>query len=135
MFTVGQLIAHAVGDYVLQSDWMATEKTNKPLAALVHVILYTLPFLLITHSPLALAVILGTHFIIDHWRLARYVCWIKNFMAPPRTAGEVWWHPWAQCTSTGYHQKNKPVWMAVWLMIITDNLMHIIINGLAIHYL
>ena len=28
MFTADQLVAHAVGDYILQSHWMATEKTK-----------------------------------------------------------------------------------------------------------
>ena len=37
--TAAQLVAHAVGDYVLQSDWAATEKTKRSLAALVHVLL------------------------------------------------------------------------------------------------
>ena len=51
MFTVDQLIAHAVGDYVLQSEWMAREKTKRSLAALAHVAFYLLPFLFITQNP------------------------------------------------------------------------------------
>jgi hypothetical protein len=78
------LAAHLVGDYVLQSDWMATEKTKKSVAALAHVATYVLPFLFVTRSPWALAFIASTHFIIDRWRLARYVCWLKNFLAPRR---------------------------------------------------
>lgn len=60
MITADQLVAHAIGDYVLQSDWMANEKTKKSVAALAHVVAYTLPFLWFTRSPSALAVILCT---------------------------------------------------------------------------
>ena len=139
MITADQLVAHAVGDYVLQSDWMANEKTKKSVAALAHVLTYVLPFLFLTQSVPALAVIVSTHFIIDRWRLARYICWAKNFLAPrftlnTTTTGQLWWYPWAQCSGTGY-APDKPAWMAVWLMIITDNVLHVIINSLALRYL
>lgn len=151
MIVADQIIAHMVGDYVLQSDWMANEKVKKNVAALAHVATYTLPFLFLTQSLVALLLISGTHFVIDRWRLARYVCWLKNFLAPPRTielerqitaGGQVmyaprvvgtWWHPWSECQGTGYHQ-DRPVWLAVWLMIITDNTMHVLCNGLVLFY-
>lgn len=123
------VMAHLVGDYVLQSDYCAMEKTKKSAAALLHVVLYTLPFLALTRSPAALAFILGTHFVIDWWRLARYVTWAKNWLAPPG-----WNKPWADCQATGY-TPDKPPWMAVWLMIITDNTMHVLCNAIALTYL
>ncbi len=128
MITADQLVAHAVGDYILQSDWMATEKTKQSLAAAVHATTYTLPFLLLTTSPAALAVILGTHFVIDRWRLARYVVWAKNWISPHRPK------PWNLCTATGY-DPDRPPWMAVWLLIIADNTLHVLCNGLAMAYL
>lgn len=130
MITADQLVVHAFGDYILQSDWMATTKTSVWKAAVAHVVLYAVPFLLLTQSPLALAVIAGTHLVIDHWRLARYVGWAKNFLAP-RSA---WPPPFEQCKATGY-SPDKPPFMAVWLMIIVDQLMHVVINALAIVYL
>lgn len=78
MITADQLLAHAVGDYILQSDWMANEKTKKSIAALAHIATYGLPFLLLRPSWTAYAVIVGTHFIIDRWRLARFVVALKN---------------------------------------------------------
>lgn len=141
MITADQLVAHAVGDYVLQSDWMASEKTRASLAALAHVLAYSLPFLFLTQSPVALAVIAGTHFVIDRWRLARYVCWAKNFLAPKWiTTGDfvhpkkIRNYPWEMCRGTGYGS-DKPAWLAVWLLIITDNIMHVLINALALKYL
>ena len=65
--TANQLIVHALGDYFLQSDWMASDKTSKKIAALVHALTYTLPFLFLTCSPMALLVIAGTHFVIDQF--------------------------------------------------------------------
>lgn len=126
MITADQLVAHAVGDYILQSDWMATEKTKRSLAAAVHALTYTLPFLFITRSPAALALICGTHFVIDRWRLARYVVWAKNWLGPNR--------PWAECVATGY-PADRPAWLTVWLLIIADNTLHVLCNGLALAYL
>lgn len=153
MFTMDALIAHLVGDYVLQSDWMATEKVKQSVAAAAHALTYTLPFLLITHSLAALAVIAGTHFVIDRWRLARYVCWVKNWLDPhalrwlladaieSRNPGlvdpdvlTIPRPPPLDQTTTGYGPE-KPAWMAVWLLIITDNTMHLLCNGAALHYL
>lgn len=130
LITADQLVIHAVGDFILQSDWQATTKTSKWLAAVSHVLVYGLPFLLLTRSLSALAVIAGTHLVIDHWRLARHVSWAKNFLAP--RSG--WPRPWAECQATGYGP-DKPAWMAVWLMIVTDQVLHVIINGLALKYL
>jgi hypothetical protein len=127
MITADQLVAHAVGDYILQSDWMATEKTKQNAAAAAHAFTYTLPFLFLTTSPEALAVILVTHFAIDRWRLARYVVWLKNRMGPNDD-------PWEECKATGFHE-SRPAWLTVWLLIITDNVMHVLINGLALRFL
>jgi hypothetical protein len=127
MITADQLLCHAIGDYVLQSDWMASEKTKRSVAALAHVLTYALPFLWLRPSLPALAVIVGTHFVIDRWRLARYVVWAKNAIGGS-------YAPWAECDATGYH-KDRPAWMAVWLMIAADNCLHVLINGLALAYL
>jgi hypothetical protein len=127
MFTADQLVAHAVGDYVLQSDWMATEKTKRSFPALVHCVVYTLPFLFLTQNPATLAVIAGVHFVIDRWHLARYVAWAKNWPWPGSA-------PWDECRETGFHQ-DTPRWLSGWLVIIIDNVLHVLTNGLALHYL
>lgn len=119
-FTADQLVAHAFGDYILQSHWMASQKVKNSFAAFVHAVTYTLPFLLITRSPMALLVICGTHFLIDRFRLARFVVWLKN-------------GPWLPLTNTGY-QDGVPAWLSVWLLIIADNIIHVVINALAIWY-
>lgn len=129
MITADQLVCHLVGDYILQSDWMANEKTKQSIAAAMHAMVYSWCFLFLSPSTIALAVIFWSHFVIDRWRLARYVCYAKNFLGPRSS-----WHKWEDCVGTGYH-KDRPPWLAVWLMIIADNTMHILINGLALSYL
>lgn len=162
MFTADQLVCHFVGDYLLQSHWMATEKTKQSAAAAAHALAYTLPFLLLTRSVAALAVICGTHFVIDRWRLARYVVWLKNFSRPwilvrvdsreaairvvklSETHSVIWAlgpyalasanPPWSECTGTGY-PPDVPSWLSVWLLIIADNVLHVICNAAAIRWL
>ena len=145
MITADQLLCHAIGDYVLQSDWMANEKTKKSVAALCHVLTYGIPFLFLRPSWLAMFVIISTHFVIDRWRLARFVVWAKNFLMP-----SLWMrgfdpfseaarkerdkYAWTNCAATGYPAVN-PAWLSVWLLIIADNIMHVLINGLALKYL
>lgn len=124
MITADQILAHLVGDYLLQSHWMATEKTKRTAAAAAHAVTYALPFLFLTRNPLALGVIVGTHFVIDRWRLARFVVWAKNIP----------WQRWSDCSGTGYHD-STPSWLAVWLLIIADNTLHLICNGLALSVL
>jgi hypothetical protein len=119
-------IAHFVGDYILQSDWMASEKTAKWWPAVAHALTYTLPFLIVTRNPVALLIIGGTHVVIDHYRLARYLVWAKNFLGPRRT-----WKPWSECSATGY-PADRPVWLTTWLMIAADNTVHVGINSLTL---
>ncbi len=129
-FTAAQLVAHACGDYILQSDYMATEKTKASRAALAHVLLYTVPFLALTRSWKALLFIAATHFVIDRWRLARYVVWAKEWLT-------FFWRrpkPFEVCAATGY-DPDKPLWMSVWLMIVADNTMHVVLNAVALQWL
>lgn len=152
--TADALIAHAIGDYVLQSDYMASNKTKSSVVAAVHAVTYSIPFLFLTLSPAAIAFIAATHFVVDRWRLARYVVWAKNFLAPKhifdfgvaRPAAMVKFedleveavyrrnHPWSECSKTGYHE-GRPEWMSVWLLIIVDNVMHVLMNAFAVRYL
>ncbi|MDN5931831.1 MAG: DUF3307 domain-containing protein [Pseudonocardia sp.] len=120
------LVAHLVGDYLVQSHWMATEKTKRWWPAVAHAVSYGLPFLFVTRNLIALAVIVGTHAVIDRYRLARHVVWAKNHLAPRGSVPS-----WSECRATGY-PPGTPSWLAVWLLIIADNSIHILINSAAI---
>lgn len=85
-----QLLAHLVGDYLLQSHWMASNKRFSSLACWMHVNLYTFCFLFIIGWPRwdwrQLGAIYGigvSHFLIDRFGLARYVVWAKNWLGVP----------------------------------------------------
>lgn len=123
-----QLILHLIGDYLTQSDWMAQNKTKSTWAAFCHATVYSLPFALVA-SLNAWLVIWGTHLLIDRFRLARYVVYAKNWLAPRSH-----WHPWSECSATGYH-KDAPPWLSVWLMIAADNTLHLAINYASITHL
>lgn len=129
MITADQALVHMLGDYVLQSDWMATEKTKRHFPALCHALIYSLPFLVFRPSLTAWLVIFATHFLIDRYRLARYIVWAKNYLAPAGSNPE-----WSECTGTGY-PPDRPAWLAVWLLIIADNILHVAINGAALRWL
>lgn len=120
------LLAHVLGDYLFQSDWMATQKISRWTPAIAHGVTYGVPFLALTWNPWALLVIVGTHVVIDRYRLARYLVWLKNFIAPPGNNPE-----WSDCKATGY-PPDRPVWLATILMIIADNTIHVIINSAAL---
>lgn len=113
-----QLICHLVGDYVLQTDWMAKNKTSSLFAALVHSFFYALPFSLITGPSWALFVIFSTHIIIDHYRLAAMVMRLKQWS----------WrhHGHSSATSSDIN---------LMLLIVIDNTIHLTINFFSIKYL
>lgn len=134
--TYDQLLAHLFGDYILQTGWMANNKAAKSLAAFVHVIFYGLAFVIfaglgwLSLTPAALAVIVGTHYFIDRYRLAKYVCWAKDWIIPPFKGT-----PWKDCDATRGIDAGAPDWLRGWLFILVDNCMHLIINALALKYL
>ena len=121
-----QILAALVGDYILQSHTMAIRKVMNSTYAFYHSLIYSLPFFFLTANPLAILVIIATHFVIDRWRLARYFVWFKNYIFHPHIRpGEI--------TATGFPEET-PIWLAGWLMIIVDNIFHIVCNGLALRY-
>lgn len=123
-----QLLLHLFGDYISQSDRMASEKLNKTRMAFLHALIYSIPFyIFLDISFLAFMVIFVTHAVIDRYRLAKYVIFARNWLHDRSLK-------WVDCDGTGFH-KDKPAFMSVWLLIITDNTIHLLINYLAILYL
>lgn len=125
---MSELLAHLIGDYVLQNHWMANTKTRSWVAALVHAALYTLPFFFLTQDVLALAVICGTHAVIDRYRLASY--WV-NFWGVGVEGKVV---PFFRYMRGVYGQPVEPAppFLGVWLLIIVDNTIHLTINHLVL---
>lgn len=113
-----QLIAHLVGDFILQTDKQAMTKKHDFKQALIHSITYTIPFLFITLSIPALLVICLTHAIIDHNKF------IEAFRRKLN----------GTTTETGFAEE-RPAFITIWINIIADNTLHLLINYLAIKYL
>lgn len=124
------ILAHLVGDYILQNDWMANEKTKRWLPAIVHGLIYTIPYTLITQSIPALVVISVTHMVIDRYRLVKPLVWAINQLVPKKNR-----YSWAEAKANGGYSADKPAWMSTWLMIIVDNTIHLCINAAAIYWL
>lgn len=121
-----QLILHLIGDFVLQSDWMARNKMKRFWPALIHALAYSLPFLLIGSVP-AVSVIFATHLIIDRYRLVRFLIWWKNCLGPGQ-------QPWAECSETGFH-RSTPEWLAMMLLTVVDATVHLTCNYFALRWL
>lgn len=122
-----QLILHLIGDYLTQTDWMAKNKTSAIWVAALHSAVYSVPFLLLSPSILALTVIFSTHVLIDRYRLARFVIYAKNKVTEPSLQ-------WCDACKTGFH-KDTPPWLATMLFIIADNTMHLTINYASLRWL
>jgi hypothetical protein len=122
MVSADQLLAHVVGDYLLQSDWMASGKTRHVVPAALHAVVYGFPFLLLRPTRGGFLTLVASHFVIDHWRLARYVCWAGGLLGPPP------YRSWKECAQTGFPPEREP-WMSAWLLIIADNTLHVLINA------
>ncbi len=158
-----QLILHLLGDYVTQNHWMANRKAMSTWPCLVHVVVYTLPFMLLAPTWSALGVIAVTHFVIDRWRLARYWCsfwgvgqpgwvmttlnhWLRlaTFLVTcevnvPMPDGEKADRVVAT-VEIGMPFQIKypsavPEWLAACLLIIVDNTFHLAINHAALRWL
>lgn len=100
----GALLGHLVGDYLLQNDWQALNKTKQTFPCLVHCVLYTLAIWAFTYSwitPLGLAIIFVTHFMMDRWRLATVYMDLAG-------------------------QKGFKEHLAPWSVIIVDNTIHLL---------
>lgn len=120
------ILIHLFADYWLQNDWMALNKKKKFYIALIHSIIYTIPFLLLTRNILALLIICITHAIIDHTDIVYKLNRIKNW----DFYGCFGWDD--KLIKDGY--SDRPIFIRVWLIIIQDNILHLIINYLALKY-
>jgi len=137
------LLCHFFGDYIAQTDWMAMNKGRKSWNCLVHVLIYTSCFLLLTTSWKALLFIGVTHFILDRWHviLKRMIWWRNHF-----PTGK--YPPFKYCNTTGYYDDSpyntytsgyaegygtpRLFFITMWLYIVQDNLLHLICNLIAL---
>lgn len=96
------LIAHLIGDYLLQTDWMALNKKKSFVALFVHVVTYMIPFMFCDLSYWQFLLIGVQHGLQDGTKFIPWLMKVKGsakFMEPP---------------------------MGPWSIILTDNIIHIV---------
>lgn len=104
------LIGHLIGDFLLQSSWMAKNKASKWLPLLAHVTVYTIVVGIFGAMSgglalAAIALIIISHIILDRRTFVSF--WVRNVQ-----------------TAKGPEQ--------AWLCIVADQIFHIIILAIAI---
>jgi hypothetical protein len=104
------LLGHLVGDYIVQTDWMANNKTTNGVigyySCFVHCICYTLSIAAFSWFWMpwwGYIVCFGFHYPIDKWRLAKW--WMMNVSGQKGFA-------------TGL--------LSPWSIIIVDNVFHLL---------
>lgn len=106
------LIAHLIGDYLLQIGWMAANKTKNWLAAFTHAAVYTFTiavfaaFFIKDFSPWGLLLIFVSHAILDRRFFTSF--WVTSIMTTPES------------------QRG-------WLTIVVDQIFHLLILSIALY--
>ena len=98
------MIAHLIGDYILQNDWMAKNKKINDRACFYHAALYIVPFLPLLFYGIQwwqLAIICAQHYFQDR---SGFVLWLMK--------------------KTGSEEFTKPP-MGPWSIVVVDNIIHI----------
>lgn len=104
-------LAHLIGDYIIQTDWMATKKRVSSVHCLIHAVSYLLPFLLCNIPALALVLIGSEHFVQDRFGLARLFMRYTD------------------------HEEFATGALAPWSVVVTDNILHLTWIALVVHCL
>ena len=100
------IYAHLIGDFLLQTDWMAQGKKQNSWICLVHVITYMVPFLLTDLVWWQLLCIAVQHFLQDR---TDFVLWLM--------------------LRSGKEQFTQPP-SAPWSIIVVDSIVHILFIAL-----
>lgn len=95
------IIAHLIGDYIIQNDWMARGKKRSSFICLIHVTTYLIPFLFTDLLYWQIILIGIEHFLQDRTNI---VYWTMKIKGSELFAKE----------------------LAPWSIIITDNIYHIL---------
>ncbi len=107
------ILAHLVGDYVLQTDTMASKKRMSSWTCAHHCLVYTLAIALIAapmflsstvFAAVALATIFITHFLLDRFGLARR--WMVSY---------------------GRQEVFATGALSPWSIIVIDNIFHLLV--------
>ena len=76
-------LAHLIGDFLLQNEWMAMNKKDKVVAVFVHVLVYLLPFVFTNLSLWQIIIIGVLHGVQDHSSFVMW--WIRVWKKTPES--------------------------------------------------
>jgi len=98
------VLAHLVGDFLIQNDWMAKGKKTSNWICLLHAVTYTIPFWFCGLLWWQIGAIMVQHFYQDRWNFVGWFMKVTGkredgFLGPP---------------------------MAPWSIIVTDNILHLL---------
>ncbi len=125
VMTGEMLLAHLVGDYMFQSNWMVKNKHSSCVVAAVHGFFYSIAFALIIPDTtlFALFLIASTHAIVDRFRLAKYILIARDYVLRPTSE---------KFDARDYNGLSEftPKGLSTAVHIIVDNTLHLLINAL-----
>ena len=102
------LIAHLIGDYLIQNDWMALNKKKSNWACLVHAITYIIPFCFFLNW-WQILLIAFQHYIQDR---TNFIAWFMDIKG-----------------SKSFRENMSP-----WSIILTDNIIHLVFIYLLLYF-
>ncbi|ADH98196.1 DUF3307 domain-containing protein [Salisediminibacterium selenitireducens] len=106
------LIGHLIGDYLLQTSWMAANKAVKWVPLLTHVTVYTAVIAVVAMigfgglSLLGILVVFISHILLDRKGFVQW--WVAKVTTPPDSEKK-------------------------WLTVMTDQAFHIIVLGAVLY--
>ena len=135
---IEMLLGHLTGDYLLQNEWMAMNKSKNTLngwiAALVHCLLYTLAVCLFmwNFDLIWIATVFASHFFIDKFGLAEYY---MHYVKGKGMKDYVEKHEWEPLFPSSNLMQPKKITSLIALeggftaliYAVTDNTMHLIL--------
>lgn len=102
------ILGHLIGDYILQSDWMAINKKQKGLkgltACIIHCLIWSVSVYLFafndiaSHKLIVFVLVFLSHFILDRTNFVKWYCNTTRIMPNP----------------------------AIWKLFIVDNTLHLL---------
>jgi hypothetical protein len=105
------LVAHFIGDFLLQTKWMAENKASRWIPLLTHVTLYTV----------VIAIFGSLSGGLSYWGLA--LIYVGHIILDRRTFVDFW--------VRRIQMANGPE--KVWLGIVSDQIFHIILIAVAVY--
>lgn len=80
-------LAHLIGDFVIQTEWMASNKKSSSFVAFIHVLAYLAPYVFTGMLWWQVALIGVTHFAQDRSTFVDW--WMKNWKKVPEGRGGI----------------------------------------------